>query len=243
MDYRKSINSMSDALADMKRQRLEEATPYQKFSDSKLKQILMDARMQQHSLVRGSIAEMENIKKIESATLILEARLAAVDEDTSTVVKDSTGKVKSWSHETDWKKAKPKTPEQMRGKVTHASDVSLKKTAEMKESSIGSRVSRLVKEAIQRLDSSHADVNTDESKESNEISEVTHVTFHKAFPAVNDRVKSALEVYGADRVKYHGVIGDHHKYTVIGPYGTVDDVKKKLKHITQHGGDGFLKVS
>lgn len=74
MDHRKSIDATSNFLAELKARRLEESAQYDKFSDSKLKEIVMTARMQQHSLVRGSIAEMENTKRIECATLVLESR-------------------------------------------------------------------------------------------------------------------------------------------------------------------------
>ncbi len=52
------------------------------------------------------------------------------NEETSTVVKDKSGKVKSWSYEGDWKKAQNKDP---RGKVTNMSDKAQRKTASMKE--------------------------------------------------------------------------------------------------------------
>lgn len=51
-----------------------------------------------------------------------------VDEATDKVVKDKTGKVISWMHAGDWKKATKKDPA---GKVTNLSDKARRKTASM----------------------------------------------------------------------------------------------------------------
>lgn len=55
----------------------------------------------------------------------------ASKESVDTVEKDKEGKVKSWKHEGDWKKADKKEP---RGKVTNLSDKARKTTKTMKES-------------------------------------------------------------------------------------------------------------
>lgn len=74
MSHREAINKVAQFLEDQKARKLEEAMVFDKFSDNKLNQIINSARLQQHSLVRGSIAELENMKRIDSARIILEMR-------------------------------------------------------------------------------------------------------------------------------------------------------------------------
>ena len=51
-----------------------------------------------------------------------------LNEDIDTVKKDASGKVTSWSHESDWKKVDKKNPE---GKVHNLAGIALKKTKEL----------------------------------------------------------------------------------------------------------------
>lgn len=85
MDHRSSIDEITEFLSIRRAAELETAVGYTKFSDKKLKDIIYEARLTQHSLVRGSIAEIENTHKIESATSLLEARqLAAASHPNAT---------------------------------------------------------------------------------------------------------------------------------------------------------------
>jgi hypothetical protein len=82
MDHRTSINEVHQFLENQRKERLESAVSLMDASDSQLKAILYEARLAQHSLVRGSIAEIENTRKIESATLVLESRLDELSKST-----------------------------------------------------------------------------------------------------------------------------------------------------------------
>ena len=74
MEHRKSLDEIAQYLESQKQSRLEEAQSFSEFSDSKLKQIIHEARTQQHSLTLGSMEEIKNTKSIELATLVLETR-------------------------------------------------------------------------------------------------------------------------------------------------------------------------
>lgn len=70
--------------------------------------------------------QMESIRRLAGLPVV---------EAKDTVERDpKTGKIKSWKHEGDWKKADKKNP---RGKVTHMSDVARRKTEKMPTESTG----------------------------------------------------------------------------------------------------------
>jgi len=82
MDYRQSLNEIGAFLETQRVAGVDAASGYTEFSDAKLKEMIRTARMGQHRLIRGSIAETENIRKIESCTMLLEARsLADIKKD------------------------------------------------------------------------------------------------------------------------------------------------------------------
>jgi hypothetical protein len=143
MDHRTSINEVHQFLENQRKERLESAVSLMGASDSQLKALLYEARLAQHSLVRGSIAEIENTRKIESATLVLESRLDELSKSTlGSYVKKATSDIQDKSFDSGYHEAGDQR--------TNAMDLQAK--ADKRRIGVGSAVKRLVKEALAELD-------------------------------------------------------------------------------------------
>jgi hypothetical protein len=147
MNHRTAINEVAEFLETQRQERLAAAAPLEQKSDGFLKKMIHEARMQQHSLIRGSVAEIENIRKIESATLLLETRLEELSKGTlGAYVKKASGDLKQTSMDT----GKAITAVAHGGDAKHV--FSNYKKADKRLGGIGSAVKRLVKEALGDLD-------------------------------------------------------------------------------------------
>jgi hypothetical protein len=98
----------------------------------------LDKREQIARAIQRENPSIDKSKKIAIATAV--AKKVAEDndlEEAKDVVKrdPKTGKVISWSHGGDWEKAKDK--KDLRGKVTHASDVARRQSAKMAKANEG----------------------------------------------------------------------------------------------------------
>jgi hypothetical protein len=143
MDHRTSINEVHQFLENQRKERLESAVSLMDISDTQLKNLLYEARLAQHSLVRGSIAEIENTRKIESATLVLESRLDELSKSTlGSYVKKDTSDIQDKSFDSGYHEAGDQR--------TNAMDLQAK--ADKRSKGVGSAVKRLVKEALDGLD-------------------------------------------------------------------------------------------
>lgn len=148
MDHRTSINEVHQFLENQRKERLESAVSLMGASDSQLQKILYEARLGQHSLVRGSIAEIENTRKIESATLVLESRLDELSKSTlGSYVKKSTADIQDKSFDSGYHEAGDQR--------TNAMELQAK--ADKRRKGVGSAVKRLVKEALDELEASKDD--------------------------------------------------------------------------------------
>jgi hypothetical protein len=140
MDHRTSINEVHQFLENQRKERLESAVSLMDASDSQLKALLYEARLTQHSLVRGSIAELENTRKIESATLVLESRLDELSKSTlGSYIEKSSRDAAAKYHKS--------------GELgfNNVGDKHFDK-GEKRRIGVGSAVKRLVKEALDKLD-------------------------------------------------------------------------------------------
>jgi hypothetical protein len=147
MNHRTAINEVAQFLESQRQENLAAAAPLEQKSDAFLKKMIHEARMQQHSLIRGSVAEIENTRKIESATLLLETRLEELSKGTlGAYVKKASGDLKQTSMDT----GKAITAVAHGGDAKHV--FSNYKKADKRLGGIGSAVKRLVKEALDKLD-------------------------------------------------------------------------------------------
>lgn len=177
MSHRNGITEVAKFLESQKKQKLSEALSYDEYSDTQLQEIVHAARMTQHSLVRGSIAEIENNKRIDSAMFILELRLNELSKKTlGDYIKKSTDSAVDNAEDAGYQQKS--VSDALKGKNPSASVKKYDTAYDSYNNKKNSRVDGIGK-AVSRL-----------TKESSEIDELSKKT-------LGDYIKNASNDVGA----------------------------------------------
>ena len=180
MNHRSALNEIAQFLENQRKQTLQEASALEENSDEQLKKIIHKARMQQHSLIRGSIAEMENTRRIEHATSLLEARASGISakqetkfhEKLDTLVHDTFGKRKEekdvseeldkskddpcWKATRDADKVHLRSTDGLKTTVNHKDLVEAVEIQELSKNTLGSYINKATTSAARAHASAQA---------------------------------------------------------------------------------------